>query len=531
MSAPDPIPISLVAHHAFCPRRAWLEAAGEHTDTRQMAVGTRDHAASDDPTRSRTARVRALDVASDRLGIVGRCDTVEIGDDGAVTVVEHKATPLRRSTTVTAPMRVQLALQGAALADGGHRVAGYAVSFTTHRTRVEVDIEPDDVAMAEAEVVATRRVVESADAPPPLEDDPRCGSCSHVSICLPDERALGAVRRRITVADPDGETLHLATPGSHASVRAGRVLVKHRGEQLVSVPIDRVASVVAHGNVDLTGGLLRELMWRAVPIVWVTGTGRVVGFASSAGGPNGGPRHQQHVASAEGRLEIAREFVAAKIANQTTLLRRHANATELVPSLRTLQRRAARATSTGELFGIEGDAASRYFAAFADMLTPAVRARGITFDHRVRRPARDPVNCALNYVYGLLLGEVIRSIVAAGLDPHAGFLHSSNRNKPALALDLMEEFRAPVADAVVVAAFNNGELAAHDFSSVLQTTRLRDSGRRALIAAHERRMATHIVHPIFGYRVTWRRVLEVQARMILGVIDGTQPAYCGIRIR
>ncbi len=107
----EPLPISLVAHHVFCPRRAWLEAAGERTDTAQMALGVRDHGIVDDSTRSRTVRVTALDIVAESLALVGRCDTVEVDERGALTVIEHKATPVRKRPEVTAPMRVQLCLQ------------------------------------------------------------------------------------------------------------------------------------------------------------------------------------------------------------------------------------------------------------------------------------------------------------------------------------------------------------------------------------------------------------------------------------
>ena len=130
----------------------------------------------------------------------------------------------------------------------------------------------------------------------------------------------------------------------------------------------------------------------------------------------------------------------------------------------------------------------------------------------------------------MLLGDCIRATAACGLDPHAGFIHSSSRNKPALALDLMEEFRAPVADSVVVRAFRNGELSEEDFCGVFGTCRLSDRGRKQLIAGFERRVETTFRHPLFGYDVTWRRAIEVQARLVLGVIDGTQPTYRGVRI-
>ena len=528
----EPIPISLVAHHVFCPRRAWLEAMGEKTDTHQMAVGTLAHAASDDPAASRRSITRALEVASIEFGVVGRCDSVEFNADREATVVEYKATPVRRRAEVTEPTVVQLALQVAALRESGVHVVGAAVYFTEHHARIPVHIGRSELELSRRHTDEVREMLSGGVAPPPLEDDPRCTRCSHVGVCLPDERALGEVRRSVRVADPDSEVVHLATPGSRASIRAGRLRVRKLDEELGSVPIERVLALVVHGNIDVSSGLLRELLWRRLPTVWCSGSGRVIGWASSAESPNGGPRVRQHVASAGGHLGLAREFVVAKIGNQATLLRRHADEPAAVGALRDLQARASQATSLPELFGIEGDAAARYFSVFESMLSRAVvDGAGIRFKVRTRRPARDPVNAALNFCYGMLLADVIRAVVTCGLDPHAGFLHSSERNKPALALDLCEEFRAPIADSVVIGVFNNGELRAESFSGAAGDARLRDAGRSALIAAYERRVTTLFRHPLFGYRVTWRRAMEIQARLVLGVLDGTQPRYKGITTR
>jgi CRISP-associated protein Cas1 len=132
-------------------------------------------------------------------------------------------------------------------------------------------------------------------------------------------------------------------------------------------------------------------------------------------------------------LGLAREFVSTKIGNQATLLRRHGSAPDTAKLLRQLQRRALQASSLVDLFGIEGEAAARYFEQFETMLAPRVRTeQNLQFHTRTRRPARDPLNAALNFCYGLLLGDVIRAIAACGLDPHAGFLHSSERRSRAL---------------------------------------------------------------------------------------------------
>jgi CRISPR-associated protein Cas1 len=526
------LPISLVAHHAFCPRRAWLEAAGEHTDTMQMAVGTRDHEAVDDPLRSRTARVRAFDVAAEELGVVGRCDTVEVERGGALTVVEHKATPVRQRPEVTAPIRLQLGLQVLALREMGLRVDGAAVWFSSHGVRVPVHLTPEDFDAARAAVAATRAVLDAATAPAPLEDDPRCSRCSHVAVCLPDERELKPVTRRIRVADPDAQVVHLTVPGARASVSKGRLVVVQRGETLATLPLERVQGLVVHGNVDTSAALLREVLWRGLTIVWCSSHGRVIGWSQPAHSANGAVRPRQHLASAQGRLDLAREFVAAKLCNQATLLRRLSGDAAPVARLRMLQHQVPRILSLTELYGAEGDGAAQYFGAFPSMLAPRLQdSIADRFPGRQRRPGRDPLNAALNYAYGLLVADVVRALVACGLDPHAGFLHSSARNKPALALDLMEEFRSPVSDSSVLRAFNNGQLKPSDFSDVLGESRLRESGRKALTMAYERRVGATFTHPLFGYEITWRRALEVQARLLLGVLDGTQARYIGIRTR
>lgn len=526
----EPIPISLVAHHAFCPRRAWLEAMGENADSYQMMIGEVEHRRSDDPKASRPTRMRALDVGSSRLGIVGRCDSVEIDDEGRATVVEFKATPVRRRAEVTYPMVVQLMLEAEALREGGRDVVGAAVYFSSHEKRVPVPLDTSSVDAAVRELAACRQMLSEPVAPAPFEDDRRCTRCSHVGICLPDERRLGPVARRIVVADPDSQIVHLATPGSRASLGGGRLRVHHRGEEVASAPIERVLGLVVHGNVDLSSALVRELLWRRLSIVWCSGSGRVIGWAQTADTPNGGSRVAQNVMSASGHLDLARRFVAAKISNQATILRRGSGVTEGVRRLRRLQRSVLGAESIADVYGFEGEAASVYFSSFHTLVKPMLEGVSEKWT-RTRRPARDPLNAALNYAYGLLLADTIRAVVSTGLDPHAGFLHSSGRNKPALALDLCEELRAPIADSVVVGALNNGEIKDADFATIEGSVRLRDRGRAALLGAYERRVTTKFRHPVFAYDVTWRRAMEVQARLVLGVVEGTVRRYQGIVVR
>ena len=523
------IPISLVLQWVYCPRRAWLEAVGERTDTYQMQVGYNAHRNVDDRKTERAGEVRALEVSSEELGLSGKLDSVFETDEG-FEIIEYKSTPVKRSPEVTQAMRIQLALQKICLEESGHNVSGTAVFFASHHRRVVVELDQNDFDAARNAVKETRNVVADDFAPPPLEDDFRCDYCSHAGVCLPEERKLQPVSRRIRVSDPDGQVVHLANPGAYAKVRQGQMIVTKGDETLAKIPLESVQALEIHGNVNVSGGLIRELLWRNVNILWCTGSGKLTGWAVSSCGPNGKVRVDQHVASHEGRLDLAREFISSKIANQATQLRRGGVDKRVIAELRKIQSLVGSAERWQDVLGYEGDAASVYFESWPLLLKETQRDLW-TWHGRSGRPAKDALNAMLNYVYSLLLADTVRAIISCGLDPHAGFLHSAGRNKPALALDLMEEFRAPIADSVVQTVVNNGEIRPTQFTDVLGSVRMQDAARKTLISAYERRMAMEIRHPIFGYSVTWRRCIEIQARQVLGVLDGSQPFYKGIHVR
>lgn len=528
------LPISLVVHTVFCERRAWLEAAGERVDSAQIEAGVASHRRVDSPRSGRTEST-SMDIEHAGLGIVGRCDAVKHAN-GRVAIVEYKATPTRRIAEVTEANIVQLALQRLCLEESGVLVDSQQVYFTNHRRSVLVDLSAENIEDAKRWIVRTREVVRAGAAPPPLVDDPRCRFCSHVGVCLPDEhhhRALKRIRR-VAVSNPGGDVLHLTTPGSRASIKAGRVVVQKAREEISSLPIERVVGLVIHGNVDVSSALVRELLWRGYGVVWCSSNGRVVGHARSARSPNGLPRLLQHVRSETGDIELAREMIAPKIANQATQLRRSSRVslTGVVKRMREISREVKAARTTGQIFGLEGEAAALYFANLGSCIAPGADQTFVEqFSRRSGRHAADPLNVALNYAYGLLLADSVRALHVCGLDPHAGFVHSSTRNKPALALDLMEQFRPLISDSVVLSVVNNSQLTSVDFQSVLGSVRLSVSGRKIITKEYERRVAQEFTHPVYKYKLAWRRAIEVQARMLLGVLDGTGDDYIGIRTR
>ena len=139
---------------------------------------------------------------------------------------------------------------------------------------------------------------------------------------------------------------------------------------------------------------------------------------------------------------------------------------------------------------------------------------GFRFEHRNRRPPRDPVNAMLSFAYALLAKDWTIALAAAGLDPLLGFYHQPRFGRPALALDMMETFRPLVADSTVLWVVNNGVVTPGDFIARAGGVALKDHARREFIHAYERRVDVLVTHPVFNYRISYRRVFEVQARLL-----------------
>ncbi len=158
------------------------------------------------------------------------------------------------------------------------------------------------------------------------------------------------------------------------------------------------------------------------------------------------------------------------------------------------------------------------------------RSPGAAFDFtaRNRRPPRDPVNALLSFAYALLAKDCFSAACTVGFDPYHGFYHVGRHGRPSLALDLMEEFRPVIADSVVLNLINNGMLTSGDFLTWRDACQLTDAGREAFFKAYEQRKATEVTHPVFGYRMSYGRMLEVQARMLAAYVRGESPRYVGL---
>jgi hypothetical protein len=190
--------------------------------------------------------------------------------------------------------------------------------------------------------------------------------------------------------------------------------------------------------------------------------------------------------------------------------------------------RLERATAIDSLLGLEGQGAALYFGEFNRFLKAQPPGRGFDFKSRNRCPPRDPVNALLSFAYAMLLKDCFSALCIVGFHPYRGFFHTGRHGKPSLALDLMEEFRAVIADSVVLTLVNNRILEPGDFLTWREACQLTEEGRRKFSAAYEQRRATVVTHPLFGYKISYSRMMEVQARLLAAYVRGDVPAIHGL---
>lgn len=545
------VPARMVNEWAYCPRLAYLEwvegAWAANADTEE---GKRAHARVDagrgtlpPPEEADSAppfEVRSIELASDRLGLVAKMDVIE-GEDGVVTPIDFKKGKRPHvEGGAYEPERVQLCVQALVLEDNGYRVGEGFLWFAGSRERVPVVFDEDLRARTREAASGLRLAAAARRVPPPLDNSRKCARCSLLPICLPDEvnlfRSGGAPRTPPPAAD-SALPLYVQQPGARVGKKGDLLVISIENEPDREVPVGEVSELVLAGPVSLSTPALHALVKEEIPIAWMSSGFWFIATTGARGPRSAHAREGQYAARADAfrRLLFARDLVRAKLRNQRTIMRRNwrGNEAEREHATETLKRLADRATKAAglpELLGVEGEGAAVYFRALPALFTDRVAALpAFSFERRSRRPPADPVNACLSLCYALLTRTCATALEIAGLDPWAGLYHADRPGRPALALDFMEPLRPILADSTVLTALNNGELAPADFITAGPGCNLTAGGRRTLIRAFERRLDQEASHPTFGYQISMRRMLHVQARLfarhLLGEID-SYPHYC-----
>ncbi len=547
---PDLVPARILNEHAYCPRLAYLEwVQGDFVHSADTVDGQFQHrnvnvetGSLPDPDKPVEERLHARSVllSAPAIGLIARMDLIE-ADGTRVTPVDYK----RGRAPDTAerawePERVQLCAQALILEENGYQVERGVLYFVTSKQRIEVVID-DELRARTLELLAELRATAARPvAPPPLVDSPKCPRCSLVGICLPDETNLlrgmddGERVRRLVPARDDALPLYVQSPGAKIGRSGAELVVETRDGEKRTVRISDTSHVALFGAVQISTQAIQDLCDRGVSIVYLSSGGWFYGITRGMDHKNVELRQRQFAAAASGEraLQLARRFVGVKIRNCRTIIRRNASdaPARTLERLKALIARADEATSLESLLGIEGTAARLYFEAYGAMLSPPAQEADaglltFDFDGRNRRPPRDPVNSLLSLGYALLAKDLTIALQTVGFDPYLGFYHQPRYGRPALALDLMEEFRPLIVDSVVLSSINTGAVKVPDFVKRGGAVALTQAGRGKFLRAYERRMDEEISHPIFGYRISYRRTLEVQIRLLARFLAGEIDEY------
>jgi CRISPR-associated protein Cas1 len=533
---------------------AYLEwVQGDFADNADTAEGRFRHRVVDqdggslpEPQAADGERIHARSVwlsAPDEF-ITAKMDLIE-GDGQSVTPVDYKrgaAPDLPDGAWETD--RVQLCAQGLVLRANGYHCERGVIYYTESKTRVTIEFNEALIARTRELVQGLRAMAANGQIPPPLMDSPKCVRCSLAPLCLPDEtNALRAWTdetatpdddrvRRLMPARDDAQPMYVQEQGARIGKSGETLEAWLKDKKLGEARLFETSHVALFGNVQVTTQALGATLDAGIPVTFFSMGGWFKGLAQGLPHKNIELRQAQYRAAFDEvkSLALAREFIAAKIRNCRTLLMRNHPAPpgETVNQLAQSAKDALKVDNAASLLGVEAMAAKLYFGSFNGMIKAhAPGANGWAFDfvHRNRRPPRDPVNALLSYAYAMLAKEFTVAAVVVGFDPYLGFFHRPRYGRPSLALDLMEEFRPLVADSIVLNVINNGILTPDDFVRRGPAAALTDSGRKKFLRAYEARLDTLITHPIFGYKISYRRVLEVQVRLLGRVLLGEIPEY------
>ncbi len=548
---PELIPVRMLNEFAYCPRLSYIEwVQGEFVDSADTVDGRFQHRRVDrtagsipeeDDSEVETFHARSVDLSGTKTGVVCRIDLLE-GKGRLVTPVDYKRGRVPDiQEGAYEPERVQLCAQGLVLRENGFECHEGLIYYVQSKTKVVVPFDPDLIERTTELIQLLREVAKVGRIPPPLDDSVKCIRCSLASICLPDEvqalkkfdeeRCESESIRRLFPSRDDQVPLYVVGQGQTVRKRGERLEIWSRTEKTAEAKLREISQISLFGGASITTPALSEILQRGIPVCHFSYGGWFYGMSQGTFHKNIELRIQQYKLADDSirSLQIARQLINGKIRNCRTLLRRNDSdiPKDYLITLNRLAKDALDAAAPEILLGIEGASAQIYFSRFNDLLK--IENSRIFFENRNKRPPKDPVNAVLSYLYGVMVKEFFVTLLSAGFDPYLGFFHRPRYGRPALALDLMEEFRPLLADSTALTLFNNGELTEKDFINRGVGVSLTPKGKKTVIAGYERRMNTEITHPIFGYKVSYRRILEVQTRLlsrvVLGEID-EYPPFC-----
>lgn len=531
----------------YCERLFFLEEVEEiRVADAAVYAGRRLHAELEEDGE----RVE-LELSSPALGLYGKVDALRRRDGSLIVYEQKRGRPAQDKDGQPEPWPSDRLQTGAyaLLAREQYPDVPIECRVRYHNPETTVRFPLDnglrqDVLRAVARANELKRL---GQRPQVTVRETRCARCSLAPVCLPEEERVEAPARaepeavpRLFPEDDARQALHVTEPGTRVG-RAGEELVVAvpEREEAIRIPSRTVSAVVLHGPVQISAQAVALCVEREIGVHWFTGGGRYLGGMGGRGGVHRRLRQFEALRDPQRCLDLARRLVANKLEGQLRFLlrasrgaaERRAGLATMVRDLRAGLPRARQAASLDSLRGVEGAGAARYFAALPLLLGEQVDAR-LRFDGRNRRPPKDRFNAILSFLYGLVHREVEAALLGVGLDPAFGFYHQPRSSAGPLALDLMEEFRVPMADMPLVASLNRKSWDPEaDFEVASDHVWLSKAGRAKAIELFERRKHETWKHNVLGYSLSYARLIELEARLLEKEWTGKPGLFARFRIR
>jgi CRISP-associated protein Cas1 len=332
-------------------------------------------------------------------------------------------------------------------------------------------------------------------------------------------------------------TLYITRSECYLHKERETVVIKQGDNKLGQFPMLALQNILCFGQVSVSPGLMAACLESGVGLSFFTEFGKFQ--AQVMGMPKGNVllrRTQYRWADDEEKsVSVARLMIAAKVGNcRAVLMREQRNhgtsdaLTHAAEKMAALLENIRHARNVPQLMGLEGEAASVYFGVFNSLL----RSHGFEFSGRVRRPPGDPVNALLSFAYVLLASECASALAGVGLDPYVGFLHQDRPGRKSLALDLMEELRAPLADRFVLTLINRGQMKLDDFvTEASGAVRLKDDARKTFLTAYQERKKESLKHPYLEESIELGLLPHAQALLLVRHLRGDMQHYTPFAVR
>jgi CRISPR-associated protein Cas1 len=524
----EPLRVNALHALAYCPRLFYLEEVEElYTQDAAVFAGRRLHTELE---RDEAGLWETLTLESEALGLRGKVDALRTRN-GQTIPYEHKRGRCYRGVDNQPQAWESDQLQVLAYACLIEAVLGVTIlegRIRYHADNVLVKIPVDQAgrqAVSEA-VERANQLQQTTERPPIATNERLCARCSLATVCLPEETRFVQNPEhqpvRLFPEDDDREILHILEPGTRVGKSGEQIKITKLDGSVKALPARQVGQLVLHGTVQASTQVLHFCADREIGVHFLSGGGKYIGsFDTRQGSIQRRIRQYKALSQPEVCLPLARQLVICRGQSQRKFLMRGlrgaaeggARSAAAVEQIQRVLKQVAEASSLASLLGYEGNMAKLYFGALPELLSDA--AEEFQFCDRNRRPPKDRFNCLISYGYSMLLKDVMNAILAVGLEPVLGFYHQPRTQAPPLALDLMEIFRVPLVDLTVMGSINRGQWhPVEDFDIKGEQVFLSDGGRRKLIQLYERRKEESWKHPMLDYSLTYRRLIELEVRLL-----------------